>query len=62
MTRLDPPDFKKLLTRPDPTRPDPTRESLKPLDPTRPDPRNFETLLARPAGRVMTREKPWRNQ
>ena len=25
---------------------------------TRPDPRDFETPLTRPAGRVMTREKP----
>ena len=31
-----------------------------PPDSTRPDPRHFRTLLTRPAGRVMTREKPWR--
>ena len=58
MARPDPRDFGNLLTRPDPT-----PDILKPLDPTRPDPtrpdpRDFETPLTRPAGRVMTREKP----
>ena len=43
------------LTGHDPTRPVTFRT---PPDPTRPDPRHFETLLTRPAGRVMTREKP----
>ena len=54
LTRPDPGDFGNLLTRPNPT-----REILKRNDPTRPDPRGFETSLTRPAGRVMTREKPW---
>ena len=40
MTRPDPRDFNKLLTRPDPT-----LEILKPLDPTRPDPRDFEAAI-----------------
>ena len=50
--------FKTLLirprpTRPDPTRPDPTRPAsmLEAPDPTRPG----------PAGRMLTREKPWNN-
>ena len=39
------------------TRPDPSRETPTPPDPTPLDPRGFDNLLARSAGRVMTREK-----